>query len=100
MRSVAGQLHPGRPPKLTAAQKKEFEHILRQGAQAAGFPTDLWMLARVVLVIEQAFEVRYQPRMGWSAQKPARRARERDEAAIAARRTEGWAKVKKPLDHG
>ncbi len=62
----------------------------------------------MALVIERAFGVRYHPRyvwhllraMGWSAQKLARRARGRDEAAIAARRTEGWAKVKKSHDNG
>ncbi len=95
--------HPGRSPKLTAAQKQELESLLLEGARAAGFPTDLWTLERVAQVIERAFGVRYHPRyvwhiltaMGWSAQKPARRARERDEEAIAAWRKEGWAKVKK-----
>lgn len=95
--------HPGRTPKLTAAQKEELERILLKGAQAAGFPTDLWTLERVALVIEREFGVRYHPRyvwyiltaMGWSPQKPERRARERDEEAIAAWRTEGWVKVKK-----
>jgi len=93
--------HPGRAPKLTAKQK--LERILLKGAQAAGFPTDLWTLERVGRVIEREFGVRYHPRyvwhiligMGGSAQKPERRARERDEEAIAAWRTEGWAKVKK-----
>lgn len=95
--------HPGRPPKMTAEQKKELANLLLKGAQAAGFPTDLWTLERVALVIEREFGVRYHPRyvwhiligMGWSAQKPERRARERDEEAIAAWRTAGWAEVKK-----
>ncbi len=103
LEALRAKPHPGRLPKLTAKQKKELEDILLQGAQAAGFPTDLWTLERVALVIEREFGVRYHPRyvwhiltaMGWSAQKPERRARERDEEAIAAWRIEGWAKVKK-----
>ncbi|MGB9872774.1 MAG: IS630 family transposase [Anaerolineae bacterium] len=103
LEALRAKPHPGRPPKLTAAQKRGLERILLKGAQAAGFPTDLWALERVALVIEREFGVRYHPRyvwhiligMGWSAQKPERRARERDEEAIAAWRTEGWAKVKK-----
>lgn len=103
LEALRAKPHPGRPPKLTAKQKRELERILLKGAQAAGFPTDLWTLERVALVIEREFGVRYHPRyvwhiltgMGWSAQKPERRARERDEEAIAAWRTEGWAKVKK-----
>jgi len=103
LEALRAKPHPGRSPKLSAAQKKELEGILLKGAQAAGFPTDLWTLERVALVIERAFGVRYHPRyvwhilvgMGWSAQKPERRARERDEEAIAAWRTKGWGKVKK-----
>jgi len=33
--------------------------------------------------------------MGWSPQKPERRARERDEEAIEQWREEGWAQIKK-----
>jgi len=54
-------------------------------------------------VIERAFGVQYHPghvwyilrEMGWSCQKPERRARERDEAAIARWRKEEWPQVKK-----
>ena len=95
--------HPGRSPKLTAEQKKELEGILLKDARAAVFPTDLWTLKRVAQVIAREFGVTYHPGyvwyilkgMGWSPQKPERRARERDEEAIAAWRTEGWARVKK-----
>lgn len=95
--------HPGRMSRLTAEQKKELETILLQGAKAAGFATDLWTLERVARVIAHRFGVSYHPGhvwyilrgMGWSAQKPARRARERNEEAIAAWRKEGWVEVKK-----
>jgi transposase len=95
--------HPGRPPRLTADQKQRLAEILRRGARAAGFPTDLWTLRRVAQVIQREFEVQYHPGrvwyllrgMGWSPQKPQRRARERDEEAIRTWRTQKWEEVKK-----
>ena len=95
--------HPGKPPKLSDEQKRELEAILRKGPLAAGFPTDLWTLKRVAIVIERHFGVKYHPShvwkilraMGWSAQKPERRARERDEEAIRRWREETWPKIKK-----
>ena len=95
--------HPGRPGQLTAVQKAELEQKLLDGPLAAGFPTDLWTLERVAQVIEHHFGVRYHPghvwkilrEIGWSTQKPERRARERDEEAIERWRTEVWPRLKK-----
>lgn len=79
-----------------------------EGAVAAGFPTALWTLARVAPVIERELGIQYHPGhvryilrdMGWSAQKPERRARERDEEAIRRWREEEWARIKKAREHG
>lgn len=95
--------HPGRRARLKPEQKKRLEQVLLAGPQAAGFATDLWTLARVAQVIERLFGVTYHPGhvwyllrgMGWSCQKPERRARERDEAAIAAWRKHDWPRLKK-----
>ncbi|MGQ9492646.1 MAG: IS630 family transposase [Anaerolineae bacterium] len=103
LEALRAKPHPGRTPKLTAEQKKELEGILLQGAEAAGFATDLWTLERVAQVIAREFGVKYHPGhvwyilrgMGWSVQKPEWRARERDEEAVATWRKEGWGKVKK-----
>ena len=103
LEALRAQPHPGRPCRLTGEQKQALVGILRQGAVAAGYRTDLWTLARVTEVIEREFGVKYHPGhvwyilrdMGWSTQKPERRARERDEEAIAQWREEGWAQVKK-----
>ncbi len=103
MEALKAKPHPGRPPKLSEQQKRELAAILRQGPMAAGFPTDLWTLKRVAAVIERHFGVKYHPShvwkvlrsMGWSAQKPERRARERDEAAIRHWREKTWPQVKK-----
>ena len=101
--ALAAKKHPGRPPRLKERQKKELEPILLKGAEAAGYATDLWTLARVTEVIEREFGVKYHPGhvwyilrgMGWTCQKPERRARERDEAAIAQWRKEKWPEIKK-----
>lgn len=103
LEALRAKPHPGRSPRLTAEDKQQLEEILLRGAPAAGFPTDLWTLARVTQVIEREFGVKYHPGhvwyiltdMGWSCQKPERRARERDEEAIARWREKGWAQVKK-----
>lgn len=103
MEALRSKPHPGRPARLTAEQRQELESVLLKGAMAAGFPTDLWTLPRVAQVIEREFGVKYSPGhvwyilrdMGWSCQKPERRARERDEKAIATWRKDKWAEVKK-----
>ena len=95
--------HPPRPARLSEAQKQELAQALLKGPQAWGFATDLWTLPRVAAVIERQFGVKYHPGhvwhilhgMGWSAQKPEKRARERDEAAIQRWREEDWTRIKK-----
>lgn len=94
---------PGRPPKLRAKQRSTLEALLLKGAQAAGYHTDLWSCPRVAEVIERRFGVCYHVDhigrllhvLGWSAQKPARRALERDEAEIQRWVREDWPRVKK-----
>jgi transposase len=76
---------------------------LSQGARAHGCHNELWTLARIAMVIERHFGITYCPsgvwhlmgRLGWSAQKPQRRARERDEQAIAKWLREDWPRIKK-----
>ena len=94
---------PGRPPRLTARQRGKLLKLLLKGATAHGFSTELWTLPRVAEVIARTFGVRYHPAHvwkilrgeGWSCQKPERRARERDEAAIQHWRAERWPHIKK-----
>ena len=94
---------PGRPPKLTAAQRKRLGRLLLRGALAHEYATDLWTLERVAELIATTFGVSYHPSqvwrilvaMGWSCQKPQRRARERDEAAVQRWRRVDWPRIKK-----
>ena len=82
---------PGRPSRLTARQKKALVGRLLKGAKANGFSTDLWTCRRIAQLIERRYEIRYHvcsmPRflaaLGFSYQKPQKRAVERDEQAIA-----------------
>jgi transposase len=92
----------GRQPRLSAAELQAVDQALRKGPEAFGFDTDLWTLARIAAVIERLTGVRYHPghvgrllrRLGWSPQRPARRAAERDEAAIARWRAQEWPRIK------
>jgi transposase len=99
----------GRPPKLSRMQRRQVEQALLKGAQANGFNSDLWTLSRVAQVIEQVTGVSYHPghvwrllrALGWSRQKPARRAAERDEGAIQSWIKEEWPRIKKaPAGNG
>jgi transposase len=95
--------HPGRPPRLTDDQAFEALACLQQPATAYGFPTALGTARRVAQLIADRFGVAYHPGhrrawlrgYGYSPQKPARRARERDEAAIARWAAEQWQRLKK-----
>jgi len=93
----------GRPPKLKARQRARLERLLVKGAQAAGYHTDLWTCPRVAEMIERRFGVGYHVDhvgrllhdLGWSPQKPTRRALERDEVAIGNWVKQDWPRVKK-----
>lgn len=79
---------PGASSKLSKEQQEALQEILLQGAAAYGYKTDLWTLRRVAEVIEKEFGVGYNfrslgdvlHRMGFSCQRPTRRAAERREA--------------------
>jgi transposase len=93
----------GGPCKLTLAQVRELEAVLAAGPAAWGWDEDqCWTLARIAQLVRRRFNVDYTlagldlllHRIGWSVQVPARRAAERDEAAIAAWREVTWPVVK------
>lgn len=91
----------GRKPRLSGEELRSVERALLEGARAHGFPTDLWTLERVAQVIRKRTGKRYHPghvwrilrRMGWSLQRPARRAAERDEKAVRRWRKDRWPKI-------
>jgi transposase len=85
--------HCGPTPRLSRAQQRHLEKLLRQGAHAHGWPNHLWTTHRIAELIHRHFGITFHndhvgrflhERLKWSPQKPRRRARERDEAAIFA----------------
>ena len=96
---------PGRPLKLIPSQRKRLVRLLVRGPLAQGYRTNLWTTARIAALVEQEFDVRYHPdhigrlmhTLGWSPQKPERRALERDEQAIAGWKQKDWPRIKKTL---
>jgi len=93
----------GRPAGLDAGMRGELAQALKAGAMANGYATELWTLARVVRLIAQRFGLQYSASqvwrilsaMGWSCQRPAGRARERNEQAIREWKQKRWPALKK-----
>ncbi len=103
-KGLAGAGRAGRLPKLSDEQLAQVEQALLQGPRANGFPTEMWTLARVANLIETVTGIRYgqtqtwtllRERLGWSKQRPARRAVERDDEAIATWVKQDWPRIKK-----
>jgi transposase len=96
---------PGRPPKLTRGQRSRLIRILLKGAEANGYPTELWTTRRIAEVIRKTFGVRYHRdhvgrlmhSLDWSPQKPERRAVQRNEQEIERWKRKDWPRVKKTL---
>lgn len=89
--------------QLTDAQQKELGKIIQAGAAKAGFETDLWTTARLAQVIKDRFGIQYNSdhvgrmlhRLGFSCQKPMKRAREQDERQVKRWRKQDWPRIKK-----
>ena len=92
----------GSEPRLHPEQFTELDRLLREGPEAFGFRGQVWTQRRVATLIEREFGVKYHPfhmyrvlrRIGWSQQKPIRRATQRKEAAIQEWQEERWPALK------
>src|SRR3982750_1038216 len=89
----------GYAPRLSDQQLHAIDQALREGARAHGFDSDHWTLERVATVIERLTGVAYhrghvwkllRHRLHYRLLRPARRAVERDERAIARWVAEDW----------
>ena len=102
-KALASKPVPGRPSRLSTAQRKRLIALLKKGPRSHGYRNELWTLARVAEVIRKRFNVSYDVSsvwhilkgLGWSCQKPERRARERDDDEINAWCKEDWPRIKK-----
>jgi len=94
---------PGRPSRLRADDLRRLAQALKRGPEALGYSTSLWTAARVAEWIRRECGIQYHPRhvwwilrrLGWSCQRPAARARERDEAAVRRWKKQRWPELKK-----
>jgi transposase len=102
-RGLRARPRTGRPPRLDARAWARLARLLAGGAAAAGFGTERWTLKRIAALIRRELGVHYHPRYlerplkahGFTVQRPATRARERDETAIAAWPRREWVALKK-----
>ena len=93
----------GRRPQLSAADRQCIVQGLERGPQALGYRTSLWTAWRVAELIERECGVKYSTvhawrvlrALGWTPQRPARRALERNEAAIRRWKRVRWPELKK-----
>ena len=93
----------GRPSRLQPAQCERLRQMLLNGALAASFPTELWTIKRVRALVKREFGISYSHTGGWellrslgfTPQRPEKRALQRDEQAISAWKRKTWPALKK-----
>src|ERR1700722_460175 len=89
--SLAATPHKGPTPRLSDEQVGQLQQLLLQGAKHHGWPNQLWTADRVATVIKRRFGLKYHPehvrkilkqRLGWTSQKPQRRAKEQNDKEV------------------
>ena len=94
---------PGRPRSLTPEQDRQVRQWLAEKPTAHGYPTDLWTARRVADLIRRRFGIEYHPdylrewltKRGYSPQRPARKARQRNDEAIVHWVANDWPSIQK-----
>lgn len=100
LRAMPGR---GRPARLDEGQLQALGRTLLQSPTEHGFGTELWTLKRVGALIERQHGVKFSQThiwrilggLGFSVQKPERRAIERDEDAVQVWKRKTWPALKK-----
>jgi transposase len=93
----------GRPAQLDEQQLGAVRAALLQSPTEHGFGTELWTLKRVAALIERMHGVRFSQTqvwrilgaLGFSPQKPEKRALERNEDGVRAWKRGTWPRLKK-----
>jgi transposase len=94
----------GRKPRLTPEDLRRIEEGLKRGPEALGYGTSLWTAWRVAELIERECGVKFsaghvwrilRDELGWTPQRPAGRALERNETAIRYWKRKRWPELKK-----
>jgi transposase len=103
MVALASKGKAGRKARIAPTQANEVVKALLAGPAAHGYKTQLWTLPRVAALIKELTGVDYHPghvwrllgSLGFSCQRPERRAVERDERAIRHWKRVKWPEIKK-----
>lgn len=93
----------GRKRDLSPEQEQQLAALIEAGAMSAGFPNEAWTLPRLARLVRERFGVdhhashlsRVLAAMGFSCQRPTRRAIERDEGKIRHWKRHKWPALKK-----
>jgi transposase len=101
--ALASKGPAGPKSRLRPEQTQGLVDALLAGPAAYGYKTQLWTLPRVAGLIQDLTGVRYHPghvwrvlgALGFSCQRPERRAIERDEVAIQRWKQVEWPAIKK-----
>jgi transposase len=94
---------PGRPRFLSPTQELLVKSWLRQKPTDHGFQTDLWSARRLVELIRREFGVVFHPasmrrwltERGYTPQRPARQARQRNDDAVFDWVANDWHRIQK-----
>lgn len=87
---LKARVSSGRPPRLDEQGEQRLLIDLGEGAVMHGYADERWTLPRIAEVLKKTQGIRYDPdhlsvvmrRLGWSVQRPQKRAIERDEQAV------------------
>lgn len=93
----------GRPARLDEAQLEQLRRAILQNPTEHGFGTELWTLKRVGVVIKRMHGVHFSQAqiwrilgsLGFSPQKPEKRAIERNEDVVRGWKRSKWPALKK-----
>jgi transposase len=107
-RGLDSKPQAGGKARLTKKQLARLTRQLIAGPRVAGWHNELWTLSRVAQLIERTFGITYHishvhrllRQIGFSAQKPTRFARERNDEAIAHFQKKQWPAIKKSPARG
>lgn len=94
---------PGSQPKLTGEQLLKLVEELELGAPSHGFPGHIWTRSRINELIRRLFGVSYDPtqvgrilkKVGWSLQKPAKKALQQNKQKVQQWQKETVLEIKK-----
>lgn len=95
--------HPGFPSAYTPEKKQELKRIILAGPSAYGYATDFWTIDRIRAVAKKVLSVDLATKrtwatvidLGFSVQRPERRAKERNEKAITDWKLKEFPRLKK-----